>query len=186
MLDEKDCKKKLSNLAEIIFSDKFRAILNNSMKEKKRTDLIKMINDDLKCFENLIKEHFKKENTPDFKHFNLYSNTTLKQMKKDELIEYIHILYSNWKATDWYYNNVVNLIRENEEHLFYKFEELYDCMAYHDNFLGADALINQVYDKDHIYILWYAKENSFDHGVDEDCVKYDEKRFAPVKKIYKR
>lgn len=59
MLNEKECKKKLSNLTEIIYNDKFLAMLNNSIKEKKRTDLVEMINDDLKCFEELIEEHFK-------------------------------------------------------------------------------------------------------------------------------
>lgn len=59
MLNEKECKKKLSNLTEIIYNDKFLAMLNNSIKEKKRTALIEMINDDLKCFEELIDEHFK-------------------------------------------------------------------------------------------------------------------------------
>ena len=58
MLNEKECKKKLSNLTEIIYNDKFFAMLNNSFKEKKRTDLVEMINDDLKCFEKLIEEHF--------------------------------------------------------------------------------------------------------------------------------
>jgi hypothetical protein len=58
MLNEKECKKKLSNLTEIIYNDKFLAMLNNSIKEKKRTDLVEMINDDLKCFEELIEEHF--------------------------------------------------------------------------------------------------------------------------------
>ena len=38
---------------------------------------------------NLIDEHFKlKENTLDFKHFNLYSDSVLKNMNKDKLIEY--------------------------------------------------------------------------------------------------
>lgn len=45
-------------------------------------------------------------NTEGFKHFKLYTDSTLKSMTKDELIEYIHMLYHNWSATDERFNNV--------------------------------------------------------------------------------
>lgn len=53
----------------------------------------------------LINEHF--DNSADFYHFKLHADSTLKTFKKDELIDYIHMLYYNWQATDWAYNNVV-------------------------------------------------------------------------------
>lgn len=59
-----------------------------------------------KCVENtqesivlrkLIEEHFKgPDQTLDFKYFKLYSDDTLKNMNKEELVSYIHMLYRNW------------------------------------------------------------------------------------------
>ena len=46
----------------------------------------------------LINEHF--ENTLDFKHFKLHSKSDLKTLKKDELIDYIYMVYRNWQGTD--------------------------------------------------------------------------------------
>ena len=46
-------------------------------------------------------------NTDDFKHFKLHSDSTLKSLKKDELISYIHMLYHNWGACDESFCNVM-------------------------------------------------------------------------------
>lgn len=46
-------------------------------------------------------------NTDEFKHFKLHSDSTLKSLKKDELISYIHMLYHNWGACDESYYNVM-------------------------------------------------------------------------------
>jgi hypothetical protein len=46
-------------------------------------------------------------NTDGFKHFKLHSDSTLKSLKKDELISYIHMLYHNWGACDESYYNVM-------------------------------------------------------------------------------
>lgn len=59
----------------------------------------------------------------------------------------------------------------------YKFEELNDLMAYHDNKLNADCLIGQVYNKYSILIGWYD-----DEGHNEEWVKFEENRFYPVEK----
>ena len=48
--------------------------------------------------EQLINEHF--DNTLDFKHFKLHSKSYLKIFKKDELIDYIYMVYRNWQGTD--------------------------------------------------------------------------------------
>jgi hypothetical protein len=55
-----------------------------------------------------IDEQPKIENTENFNHFKLFSDSTLKSMTKDELIEYIHDIYHNWKSCDYVYNNAID------------------------------------------------------------------------------
>lgn len=38
--------------------------------------------------------------TAEFNNFKLHSDSTLKLMKKDELIDYIHLLHHNWSVAD--------------------------------------------------------------------------------------
>lgn len=45
-------------------------------------------------------EHPFNDNSFNFLNFKMYSNSTLKRFTKDELIEYINVLYFNWKNTD--------------------------------------------------------------------------------------
>ena len=59
MFDKKECRKRLSHLTEIIYNEKNFYILYHNIKSKDRTALLKMIDDDLKCFEQLIEEYFK-------------------------------------------------------------------------------------------------------------------------------
>lgn len=40
------------------------------------------------------------EHTPEFEHFKLHADSTLKTYTKERLIRYIHMLYDNWSATD--------------------------------------------------------------------------------------
>ena len=48
-------------------------------------------------FKQLIEEHFEpKENTEEYKHFKLHSDSSLKNLTKVELIDYIKMLYHNW------------------------------------------------------------------------------------------
>lgn len=49
---------------------------------------------------DLIKEQPKIGNSLDFKHFKLHADSTLKNMTKDELISYIHMLHHNWSCAD--------------------------------------------------------------------------------------
>lgn len=79
------------------------------------------------CIEKLsklIKEHF--DNTPlntiGFKHFKLHGDSTLKSLKKDELISYIHMLYHNWQATDEAFYNVMEHARKLQKELDEKVE----------------------------------------------------------------
>lgn len=62
--------------------------------------------------QKLIEEHFEKRNTDEFKHFKQFSDATLKSMKKDDLIDYIHVLLHNWEVTDESYKNVMEHVRK--------------------------------------------------------------------------
>lgn len=55
----------------------------------------------LREYKNIFEEeHPLDGNSVCFLHFKMYSNSTLQRMAKDWLIEYINILYINWKNTD--------------------------------------------------------------------------------------
>lgn len=51
-------------------------------------------------------------NSAEFKNFNIHADSTLKNMTKDELISYIHMLHHNWGATD---EQSCNVTKENEK-----------------------------------------------------------------------
>ncbi len=78
----------------------------------------------------IVEEQPKLENTDCFKHFKLHADSTLKSMTKDELIDYIHMLYRNWSIADERYNNVMNYAMKQEKALDKACEELqrtYPC-----------------------------------------------------------
>lgn len=84
-------------------------------------------------FEKLIEEHF--DNSANFKHFKLHSDSTLKGFKKDELVDYIHMVYHNWQGTDSAYENVVKMnyklqseVDELKKNPPLKFEEIKEGM----------------------------------------------------------
>ncbi len=78
-------------------------------------------------------------NTLGFKHFKLHSDSTLKSLTKDDLIEYIHMLYHNWKATDEFYYNLMENAKKAFDNLPLKFEELQEGMWVWDD--GHKAFI---------------------------------------------
>ncbi len=49
-------------------------------------------------------------NTVEFKAFKLHSDSTLKSFTKSQLLDYIHMLYHNWKVTDEW---CANLLKSN-------------------------------------------------------------------------
>lgn len=66
-------------------------------------------------------EHPLDGNSFGFLYFKMYSNSTLKRMTKDWLIEYINVLYINWKGTDNTYERVSRLAKQlYEKAKFYK------------------------------------------------------------------
>ena len=96
-------------------------------------------------FKQLIEEHFElAENTEEYKHFKLHSASTLKNQTKEELIDYIKMLYHNWGVADDQLNRVIDKAKElsdsNDElrrQLYfiepYKFEDLKPNMWVYDN-----------------------------------------------------
>ena len=68
---------------------------------------------DVDMIEQLIEEHFKpKENTSEFKHFKLHSDSTLKNLTKIELVNYIKMLYYNWGVCDDQLKRVIDKAKE--------------------------------------------------------------------------
>lgn len=59
--------------------------------------------------DKLIREQPKLENTEDFKHFTMYNDSTLKSMRKDDLIDYIHTIYFYWKNCDIQLENKIKI-----------------------------------------------------------------------------
>lgn len=80
--------------------DKFvEKILNQKLQEGKLS--LNEFNFIVNYIEKLIeKEEQNMKNSIEFEHFKLHSDSTLKSMKKDELISYIHMVYHNWSVTD--------------------------------------------------------------------------------------
>lgn len=105
-------------------------------------------------FKQLIEEHFElAENTEEYKHFKLHSASTLKNQTKEELIDYIKMLYHNWGVADEQLKNCIDKAKElsdsNNElkrtvcsldyalsdvynHKPYKFEDLHEGMCVWD------------------------------------------------------
>lgn len=70
---------------------------------------------------NVINKQSEVDNTANFKHFKLHSDSTLKSnFTKDELIKYIHTVYHNWKVTDW----SCEIIRRNAENISNEYDKL--------------------------------------------------------------
>lgn len=135
------------------------------------------------AFKELIDEHFKpKENTSEFKHFKLHSDSSLKNLTKVELIDYIKMLYHNWGACDEQLKRVIDKAKElsdsNDElrrQLYfcepYKFEDLKPNMWVWD---GIEKLICQIG-----LISKNAIHREYVDGTISDS-PFEENRFFPV------
>lgn len=60
--------------------------------------------------EALEKQFADQHNTDEFQHFKLHSDSTLKSLKKDELISYIKMVYHNWDVCDENLKNIADNI----------------------------------------------------------------------------
>lgn len=69
--------------------------------------------------EQLIEDHFKlEEHTINFKHFKLPKDSTLTKWNKDDLIEYIHTLYNNFKGADLDFSYALNYINSLQNEIY--------------------------------------------------------------------
>lgn len=128
-------------------------------------------------------EHFvQKENTSEFKHFKLHSDSTLKNQTKKELIDYIKMLYHNWGVADERLKRIIDKAKElsnsNDElrgQLYfcepYKFEDLKPNMCVYD---GIEKLICQIG-----LISKNAIHREYADGTISDS-PFEENRFFPV------
>lgn len=161
-------------------------VLNNLAEVKVEIageEAIKIIRDFQQKYFDLINEHFKpKENTSEFKHFKLHSDSTLKNQTKKELIDYIKMLYHNWGACDEQLKRVIDKAKElsdsNDElrrQLYfiepYKFEDLKPNMWVYD---GIEKLICQIG-----LISKNAIHREYVDGTISDS-PFEENRFFPV------
>lgn len=104
MLSNEGCEKAL---ARIVNDDYY--FENDPYGEDKASAFDK----DVDMIEQLIEEHFKpKENTSEFKHFKLHSDSTLKNLTKNELIDYIKMLYHNWGVADEQLKRIIDKAKE--------------------------------------------------------------------------
>lgn len=91
-------------------------VLNNLAEVKVEIageEAIKIIRDFQQKYFDLINEHFKpKENTSEFKHFKLHSDSSLKNLTKNELIDYINMLHHNWGVCDEQLKNCIDKAKE--------------------------------------------------------------------------
>lgn len=161
-------------------------VLNNLVEVKVEIDgedAIKIIRDFQQKYFDLINEHFEpKENTSEFKHFKLHSDSSLKNLTKVELIDYIKMLYHNWGVTDEQLKRVIDKAKElsdsNDElrgQLYfcepYKFEDLKPNMWVYD---GIEKLICQIG-----LISKNAIHREYVDGTISDS-PFEENRFFPV------
>lgn len=142
-----------------------------------------VITKDWKILNQLIEEHFvQKENTEEYKHFKLHSDSTLKNQTKKELIDYIKMLYHNWGVTDEQLKRIIDKAKElsdsNDElrgQLYfcepYKFEDLKPNMWVYD---GIEKLICQIG-----LISKNAIHREYVDGTISDS-PFEENRFFPV------
>ncbi|WRK54607.1 hypothetical protein SD457_06685 [Coprobacillaceae bacterium CR2/5/TPMF4] len=138
-------------------------------------------------FKQLIEEHFKDpDQTLDFKHFKLCSDNTLKNMNKEELVSYIHMLYRNWTSCDKTCQNLINhakkLSDSNDElrkQLYfcepYRFEDLYEGMWVWDDKWEEAKNIRKIQLQDCFNKRWIC----FTEG---RWLEFEEGRFFPATK----
>ena len=130
-----------------------------------------------------IKDHFEsKENTLEFNSFKLHADGTLKNMLKDELISYIHVLHHNWSVSDEQLFNVIKINNKLQDELDviknlqpYKFEELKKGMWVWDE---KEKKCNKIIEIEGRNIDFYYITESIDRFI----VEFEENRFYPVTK----
>lgn len=157
----------------------------------------------LNMFKELINEHFKpKENTSEFKHFELYSDSSLKNLTKKELIDYIKMLYHNWGVIDEQLKRVIDKAKElsdsNDElgrticsldyalsdvynHKPYKFEELKPNMWAWDNVAKECLYVVRPFITTGVRVKYFTCLGIWNlEKIKKLNIKFEENRFFPV------
>ena len=143
-------------------------------------------------FKQLIEEHFKpKENTSEFKHFKLHSDSSLKNLTKVELIDYIKMLYHNWGVCDEQLKRIIDKAKELSD----SNDELRRQLYFIEPYKFEDLKVGMwVYD---IKVKWLFKIASVDIGIEAlkhyvfivenrdgstSLINFEENRFFPVQR----
>lgn len=178
-------------------------VLNNLAEVKVEIageEAIKIIRDFQQKYFDLINEHFTlKENTGEYERFKLHSDSTLKNLTKNELIDYIKMLYHNWGVADEQLKNCIDKAKElsdsNDElertiySLDCELNDVYNPKPYKFEDLKPNMW---VYD---IKVKWLFKIVSVDIGIEAlkhyvfivenrdgstSLINFEENRFFPV------
>ena len=182
-------------------------VLNNLAEVKVEIngeEAIKIIRDFQQKYFDLINEHFKpKENTSEFKHFKLHSDSTLKNLTKVELIDYIKMLYHNWGVTDEQLKRIIDKAKElsdsNDElertiysldcelsdvynHKPYKFEELKPNMWVWDNVAKECLYVIKFFTAPFTGAKYFSYLGIYKNleEIKKLDIKFEENRFFPV------
>lgn len=162
-----------------------------------------MSNDEL-VINQLIEECFEpKENTSEFKHFKLHSDSALKNLTKNELIDYIKMLYHNWDACDEQLKRVIDKAKELSDSndglkrtvcsLDYALSDVYNPKPYKFEDLKPNMWVWDYVAKECLYVIKFftapftgAKYFSY-LGIYKNLeeikkldIKFEENRFFPV------
>lgn len=171
-------------------------VLNNLAEVKVEIageEAIKIIRDFQQKYFDLINEHFKpKENTSEFKHFKLHSDSSLKNLTKVELIDYIKMLYHNWGVADEQLKNCINKAKKlsdsNDElertihSLDCELSDVYNPKPYKLEDLKEDMWVYDIKYDEFCRIDFIAgiyPHRSYSDGTCEDGA-FEENRFFPV------
>ena len=153
-----------------------------------------IIKKDWNVLNQLIEEHFKlKENTSEFKHFKLHSDSSLKNLTKVELIDYIKMLYNNWGVTDEQLKNCIDKAKElsdsNDElrrQLYfcepYKFEDLKPNMWVWDNVAKECLYVVRPFITTGVRVKYFTCLGLYNslEAIKKLNMKFEENRFFPV------
>lgn len=145
-------------------------------------------------FKQLIEEHFElAENTEEYKHFKLHSDSTLKNQTKKELIDYIKMLYHNWGVADEQLKNCIDKAKElsdsNDElrrQLYfiepYKFEDLKPNMWVWDNVAKECLYVVRPFITTGVRVKYFTCLGLYNslEAMKKLNIKFEENRFFPV------
>lgn len=144
-------------------------------------------------FKQLIEEHLElAENTEEYKRFKLHSASTLKNQTKEELIDYIKMLYHNWGVCDEQLKRIIDKAKElsdsNDElrrQLYfcepYKFEELKPNMWVWDNVAKECLYVVRPFITTGVRVKYFTCLGIWNlEKIKKLDIKFEENRFFPV------